>query len=722
LIDSEGEVLSRLANRLPQNPDLRSALKRLGVDGIAALLRDVPCLADAVDGRGPIAPGWPFGANQKPIDHTRFAQLLDQSLGIQLLLASLDSRALALAQLAAWYGGTLTREQAMAEAPRVDPAELDAAAQTLRNRLLTDRGGWLRLREAAVAEVDLPGLPAAPSFAYVRSEELADILHTLGQPVPPRKAERIDALVAALRDPDVIARVVGDLPADAGRVFAILVRHGPQRFADLGVPSVYGGRVSDSIRALLDRGLIALDVDEQECLLWLDTLVGFRGGRLFGDAFPVAHPPELVRLPGGTVSLPPVLEQLDTLLAHWQARAAEALAAGGLGVRPVRAAAKSLGMSSPHVGFLASLAIEIGLLGLAETGSSGRGRNRTVQRRWTPTSLLEWWRDLPPARRWAQLVHTWRDSPHLHEVEGLPERVEPDEVAPGITATIARAAWLQLLLGLPDGDGLPEDDLARVAGARFPSLLGNPHAVAGLLAATRALGLAPPEGPAGLTQAGRAVLAGPDALEAELPAPSTDIVVQADLTVIAPPDAAPEVTAVLARWADLESAAGARTYRLSERRLAAAMAAGTDDDEILGWLKEHSRVGVPQNVEYLIRDVARRRGLVRAGTAATYLRCDDPALLTQAVAVRAAKLRMLAPTVAVSPLTRSKLLAALADRGVAAVAEDTSGAVVDTAPPDAERVGWHHRDGMPALHPMPVPEALADRLVASQRIGQQELL
>lgn len=715
--------MSRRTNSRQPVPGLRSALGRLDAEGMAALLRDVPCLAEAVEGRGPLVPSWPYQLRPRPLDLDGLARLLDTPGGILFRLASLDAQAFALVQLAAWHGGTLTREQSAEEAPHTGAAELDAAARSVKERLLADPdGGWLALRPGVVPAVDLPGVPAAPSLEYVNSDVLADRLRALGWAVPARKAERIAAVVAALRDPDTIQRVIDDLPAAAGRAFAVLVRHGPQRVADLGVPywPPYSRRGGDSaLEVLLQRGLIGIDTHEQICFLWLDTLVGFRGGRLFGDAFPAARRPQSVPLPGDPLSLPPVLERLDGLLAHWQARPAEALAAGGLGVRPVREAAKAIGMQGPEVGLIASLAAEIGLLGVVETGASGRGRNRRTQRRWAPTPLVDEWREQPPARQWAHLVQAWRASPRLQELDGLPERLEHDKLAHDATAVAARAVWLRFLAEMPASAGISEDDVEQAAAARYPMLLGAQRRVEALLAVTRVLGLVPPSGHVGLTAAGRAVLDGPETLDALLPAPSTDVVVQADLTVIVPPDAAPEVTGALARWAELESAAGARVYRLSERRLAAALQAGDDDEDILDWLTEHSRVDVPQNVDYLIRDVARRRGRLRSGTAGSYLRSDDAALLSRAVGVRAAKLRLLAPTVAVSSLPREKLIAVLADRGVAAVAEDVSGSTVRSAPVRGERVGWRvDGPGLPPLDEVR-PTAMAARLTGAGRSADE---
>jgi hypothetical protein len=91
---------------------------------------------------------------------------------------------------------------------------------------------------------------------------------------------------------------------------------------------------------------------------------------------------------------------------------------------------------------------------------------------------------------------------------------------------------------------------------------------------------------------------------------------------------------------------------------------------------------VPQGLTYLIDDVARRHGQLRIGMAASFVRCDDPTLLAQAVAVAAEtlQLRALAPTVAVSPAPIAEVLAALRGAGFAPAAEDSSGSIVDVRP------------------------------------------
>jgi hypothetical protein len=89
---------------------------------------------------------------------------------------------------------------------------------------------------------------------------------------------------------------------------------------------------------------------------------------------------------------------------------------------------------------------------------------------------------------------------------------------------------------------------------------------------------------------------------------------------------------------------------------------------------------VPQSLSYLVDDVARRHGRLRAGAAAAFLRCDDPVLLAEVLAhpvsARCA-LRRLAPTVLVSPLPLVTLLDEVRGAGFAPVAEGADGQVVE---------------------------------------------
>ena len=170
------------------------------------------------------------------------------------------------------------------------------------------------------------------------------------------------------------------------------------------------------------------------------------------------------------------------------------------------------------------------------------------------------------------------------------------------------------------------------------------------------------------------------AMVTALPAPIDHFLIQADLTVVVPGPLKRELAEELAAVAIVESAGAAMVYRVSESSVRHALDTGRTAGVIQEFFEKYSKTPVPQGLTYLIADVARRHGQLRVGMAASFLRCDDPALLTQAVAtasVAQLEVRMLAPTVAVSQSPIGELLAALRDSGFAPAAEDSSGAIVD---------------------------------------------
>ena len=92
---------------------------------------------------------------------------------------------------------------------------------------------------------------------------------------------------------------------------------------------------------------------------------------------------------------------------------------------------------------------------------------------------------------------------------------------------------------------------------------------------------------------------------------------------------------------------------------------------------------MPQSLSYLVDDVARRHGRLRGGVAASFLRCDDEALLAEVLAHPVAAehaLRLIAPTVVISPDPLHEVLAGLRAAGFAPAAEGPDGRVVDIRP------------------------------------------
>ncbi|MGH3916983.1 MAG: helicase-associated domain-containing protein, partial [Pseudonocardiaceae bacterium] len=128
---------------------------------------------------------------------------------------------------------------------------------------------------------------------------------------------------------------------------------------------------------------------------------------------------------------------------------------------------------------------------------------------------------------------------------------------------------------------------------------------------------------------------------------------------------------------------------------------------------------VPQSLSYLVDDVARRHGQLRGGTAAAFLRCDDEALLIELlahpVATRCA-LRGLAPTVLISPMPLTELLAELRSAGFSPAAEDADGQIVDLRA-GARRAPVRTRPTRHSTLPRPLSAEQLATLVRGVRAG-----
>jgi predicted DNA-binding transcriptional regulator YafY len=123
---------------------------------------------------------------------------------------------------------------------------------------------------------------------------------------------------------------------------------------------------------------------------------------------------------------------------------------------------------------------------------------------------------------------------------------------------------------------------------------------------------------------------------------------------------------------------------------------------------------------YLIDDVARRHGRLRVGIASAFLRCEDPALLAQAIAAPAMQpleLRLLAPTVAVSQAPVAELLAALRSAGLAPAAEDSTGAIVDLRARGARVPTPVHRRLLRSFPNSATPDTLAAIVAVLRKVA-----
>ncbi|MEU4316779.1 helicase-associated domain-containing protein [Nocardia sp. NPDC024068] len=365
---------------------------------------------------------------------------------------------------------------------------------------------------------------------------------------------------------------------------------------------------------------------------------------------------------------------------------APALRAGGLGVRELRRVAKAAGVDETRAGLLVEL---LAAAKLIEKGFPDPAPEGDAEDFWAPTPATDSWLEAPPARRWVPLALAWL------EMDRYPWMIGARDTADKPLAALAhelrlpyavrdRRTILDAVAEQPSGTAVPAADIARLLAWRLPRRrrLYRGGAVDNTLREAATLGLV---GRGALTAAARALLEGSATraeaeLETALPDPVDHVLVQADLTVVAPGPLTAELNRRIELVADVESAGAATVYRLSEASLRRALDAGFTAAELHSLFDRHSRTPVPQTLTYLIDDVARRHGQLRAGMAQSFVRSEDPALLAQVLASPVAEvlaLRGIAPTVAISQAPLGELFEELRTAGFSPAGEDASGAIVD---------------------------------------------
>ncbi|GCB48238.1 helicase-associated domain-containing protein [Streptomyces sp. NL15-2K] len=184
-----------------------------------------------------------------------------------------------------------------------------------------------------------------------------------------------------------------------------------------------------------------------------------------------------------------------------------------------------------------------------------------------------------------------------------------------------------------------------------------------------------------------------------LPEPLDHVLLQADLTAVAPGPLQRPLADMLGVLADVESKGGATVYRFTPGSVRRALDSGQAASDLHAFLAAHSRTPVPQPLTYLIDDVARKHGHLRVGAASAYVRCDDDALLSEILADKRAaglRLRRLAPTVVAAQTDPAALLEGLRAMGFAPAAESAEGDVLITRA--------HARRTPPRTAPEPVPD------------------
>lgn len=156
------------------------------------------------------------------------------------------------------------------------------------------------------------------------------------------------------------------------------------------------------------------------------------------------------------------------------------------------------------------------------------------------------------------------------------------------------------------------------------------------------------------------------------------MILQSDLTAVISGQPSALVSRLLNDSAVAETHGAARTWRFTPASVRAALDTGWSAQDLLAELTAVSARPIPQPLEYLITDVARRHGHVRVRGMRSCVVADD-VLITEMLHTRSlAKLHFsrLAPTVLSSPASLDDVLARLREAGLSPMAEDAQGTVI----------------------------------------------
>lgn len=386
-----------------------------------------------------------------------------------------------------------------------------------------------------------------------------------------------------------------------------------------------------------------------------------------------------------------VVRRVELLLDHWGVEPPSVLRSGGLAVRDLKSVARELHVDEAGAALVVEVALSAGLIAEAAVADGTPS--------WLPTDEFDVWSGLPIAERWARLVGGWLASSRVPSLVGSRDAAGKswNALAPELSSGLAEEARrlaLRVLADVPDGEvlaaGTGVASLVQRVGwlrPRRPTVFGE--LVAAALTEAAVLGVS---GAGGLPPSGRHVAAGDPggaatALEPHLPRPVDHVLLQADLTAVAPGPLETEVARRLHLLADVESRGGATVYRFSSGSLRRGFDAGWSALEVRDFLTSVSQTPVPQPLEFLVDDVARTFGSVRVGHAEAFLRADDEAALAALVhdaRARSLGLRLLAPTVAIATSPIDVLLPRLRELGAAPVVEAADG-TVRVSRPDLQR-------------------------------------
>ena len=461
-----------------------------------------------------------------------------------------------------------------------------------------------------------------------------------------------------------------DAPADAKKVLDRLV-WGPPRgsVGDIKNPG-------PGVTWLLDKKFL-VPLDQRTVILPREVAIALRGGKIHKERF-IKQPAlsgakrdeRQINL-AAIANVSTVLRWVEELLNFWADEPADALRAGGLGVRDLKIISTHLGVDESCTAFVAELAYLASLISI------------DADDRIMPSNKFDIWLMHTPADRWQMLASQWLIT---SRVSGLVGRVEAKNVAAlgpeldRVNAARVRALTLELLgenQGIaPDWNSFKEVLSWRAPVRRNSSL--QDELAEWTLREAEWLGIT---GQGALSKFGAQFLAGDDlsSINEDLPKTVDHILIQSDNTAIAPGPLEHEISQALAMMAEIESRGGATVYRFTESTIRRALDHGKTGDEIKTFLIKTSKTPMPQPLEYLIADVAKKHGKLRVGNTSSFIRCEDTALISQIMndkKLEILALRRIAPEVVICDMDATDAMRVLRECGYLPAGESANGMIL----------------------------------------------
>ena len=510
----------------------------------------------------------------------------------------------------------------------------------------------------------------AARFAYKKFEELALVYEGV---IPTQVRESIGAEPAGL-GPRSLAKLdlkkLATAPDSAKKVMSALC-WGPPRgsVGDIKNPG-------PGIAWLLENHFV-VPLDQRHVVMPAEVAIHLRGGKVHKELASNAPALEGKKYNQSDIdraaiaNISNVLRWCEELLNFWGETAPTALRAGGLGVRDLKDAAQHLGVTEGCAAFVAELCYLSGLVAI--------DADETI----APTNSFDIWLTQDFESKWRNIVSLWLITSRVSGLVGRSEqkfsalgqeldrvsaanirsRVLEElrsniELSPSIISFTERMKWLA---PLRRGANL-RDDLVKWT-----------------LEETEWLGMS---GLGALSTFGAELLDGDEDLgvNAALPTPIDYITIQSDQTAIAPGPLQHELAVELSQMADIESRGAATVYRFTESSIRRGLDHGKSSAEIIKFLAKISKTALPQPLEYLITDTARKHGQLRVGAIHCYLRCEDPSVLTEIISDKRidVALRQIAPTVLVSDFDIDEVLNVLRSNGYMPAAESAQGILLSS--------------------------------------------